>query len=88
MELAGRWIAAVILLQIVLKQSALDFRKHHSLVSFWEVSVQRAMLYTQETDMHLVDSGMVTHPYSHDLRNEIVEELIPIEERKSFRTGR
>jgi hypothetical protein len=27
-------------------------------------------------------------PISHDLRNEIVEELIPIEERKSFRTGR
>jgi hypothetical protein len=25
---------------------------------------------------------------THDLRNEIVEELIPIEERKTFRTGR
>jgi hypothetical protein len=63
-KLAGRWIATVILLQIVLKQSVLDFRKHHSLVSFWEVSEQKAMLYTQETDIHLVDSGMVTHPYS------------------------
>jgi hypothetical protein len=34
------------------------------MVSFWEVSVQRAMLHAQETDIHLVDSGMVTHPYS------------------------
>ncbi len=64
MKLAGRWIAAVILLQIVSKYSVLDFRKHHSLVSFWEVAVQEAMLYTQETDIHLVDSQMVSHPYS------------------------
>jgi len=64
MELAGRWIAAVILLQIVSKHSVLDFRKHHSLVSFWEVAVHRAMLHIQETDIHLVDSGMVSHPYS------------------------
>ena len=51
-------------LQIVLKQSVLDFRKRHSLASFWEVAVQKAMHFTQETDIHLVDSGMVTHPYS------------------------
>ncbi len=64
MELAGRWIAEVILLQIVSKQSVLDFRNHNSLLSFWEVAVQEAVLYAQETDIHLVDSGMVTHPYS------------------------
>jgi hypothetical protein len=62
--LAGRWIAAVILLQIVSKHSVLDFRKHHSLLSFWEVVVQKAVLFAQETDIHLVDSGMVSHPYS------------------------
>jgi len=49
MELAGRWIAAVILLQIVSKYSVLDFKQHHSPVSFWEVSVQKAMLHAQET---------------------------------------
>jgi hypothetical protein len=62
--LAGRWIAAIILLQIVSKYSVLDFKQHHSLVSFWEVSVQKAMLYAQETAIHLIDSGMVSHPYS------------------------
>src|SRR5713226_8738256 len=31
---------------------------------FWEASVQKAMQYTQEPVTHLVDSGMVTHPYS------------------------
>jgi hypothetical protein len=39
-------------------------QKLHSLVSFWESSVQKSMLHAQETDIHLVDSGMVTHPYS------------------------
>jgi hypothetical protein len=63
-ELAGRWIAAVIFLQIVSKHSVLDFKKHHSLVSFWKVSVHEAVIFTQETDIHLVDSGMVSHPYS------------------------
>jgi hypothetical protein len=64
MELAGRCIASGILLQIVSNYIVLDAQKLHSLVSFWEVVVQKAALFAQETDIHLVDSGMVTHPYS------------------------
>ena len=43
---------------------SLTRKKHHSLVSFWEVAVQEAVLFPQETNIHLVDSGMVSHPYS------------------------